>query len=262
MWMGFVKAVILAGGFGTRISELTENLPKPMIEIGGKPILIHVMSHFARFGIKEFVIAAGYKAEKIKEFFLNYSSRNSDFEVTLSNGQIRHLGPATLPDWKVTVVDTGLQTMTGGRLKRLQYLLQDGTFFVTYGDGISDVNLGDLLVEHQSSGNLATVTAVRPPARFGNLNITKGSVTRFQEKSQADAGWINGGFIAMEPQFLEFIAGDDAILEGFPMEHCADIGRLGAWKHTGFWQCMDTKRDFDLLQGLFESGSLPSAQEE
>jgi len=252
-----MKAVILAGGFGTRLAEYTETIPKPMVAIGGKPILIHIMEHFAKFGVKDFVIAAGYKSEQIKKYFLDYPLINSNFIVNLSNGKIETLGQNKKIDWNVSVVDTGLDSMTGGRLLRLKDLLTSSPFFLTYGDGLSDVDLTSLVDTHNRNKVLATVTAVRPAARFGELNLSDERVTSFQEKPQLQQGWVNGGYFVIEPEFLEYLEDDSTVLEKEPLEKLAKNELLAAHRHEGFWQCMDTKRDRDYLQGLWESGLAP-----
>lgn len=254
-----MKAVILAGGFGTRLAEYTESIPKPMVTIGGIPILIHIMDHYAKFGITDFVIAAGYKSEVIKKFFLEFSLTNSDFRINTSTGETERLGNAPGRHWTVTVVDTGLDSMTGGRLLRLKPYIGEGAFLLTYGDGVSDVNIEALIKTHKTNGSLVTITAVRPSARFGELEIDGAKVKSFKEKPQLEQGWINGGFFVMEPNFFEYISGDDAILEKYPLEEVASEGLLGAYVHEGFWQCMDTKRDRDFLEELWSKGQAPWA---
>ena len=252
-----MKAVILAGGFGTRLAEYTELIPKPMVTIGDKPILIHIMDHYAKFGIKEFIIAAGYKSDAIKKFFLDFSLTNSDFKIDLSSGSSKILNAASSRDWTVSVIDTGLDSMTGGRLLRLKPYLGDETFFLTYGDGVSDVDLTRLLSLHRAESNLVTVTAVRPAARFGELEFEGSRVKSFKEKPQLEQGWINGGFFAVQPNFLDYIADDSSILEKAPLERVASEGLMGAHLHHGFWQCMDSKRDRDYLQDLWQTGAAP-----
>jgi glucose-1-phosphate cytidylyltransferase len=250
-----VKVIILAGGFGSRLSEYTESIPKPMVTIGGKPILWHIMSRYAYFGHKFFYLALGYKAEIIKEYFLNYRSLNSDFTVNLSNGKVEpHQTDAA--DWKVTMVDTGLESMTGGRVKRLQSFIGNEPFMLTYGDGVADIDLDALLKFHKSHEKMVTVSAVRPGARFGELKIDESQkVSCFQEKPQMGQGWINGGFFVIQPEFFDLIANDESILEGDPLEKAAQMGELMAYKHDGFWQCMDTKRDRDTLEEIFKKGA-------
>lgn len=251
-----MKVVLLAGGFGTRLSEYTDLVPKPMVHIGGKPILWHIMKSYAYFGHKDFYVALGYKAETVKEYFLNYRALNSDFTVDLESGTlIPHQRDEV--DWRVTLVDTGEQSMTGGRLKRMQRFVGDTTFMLTYGDGVADVDIGALLDFHRSHGKLVTVTAVRPAARFGELALQGDEVSHFQEKPQLKEGWINGGYFVIEPEFLEFIAGDNTILERDPLERAAAAGELRAYRHHGYWQCMDTKRDRDALEDLWRGGNAP-----
>jgi len=251
-----MKVVILAGGFGTRLSEYTESIPKPMVSIGGKPILWHIMNTYARFGHKDFYIALGYKAELIKEYFLNYRTLNSDFTVDLSNGNlVAH--QQDLVDWQVTLVDTGLDSMTGGRVKRLKDFIGDEPFLLTYGDGVADIDIDALVRFHRSHGKMATVSAVHPGARFGELEIQNHVVTSFKEKPQTSQGWINGGYFVLEPAFFDLIKGDDTILEKEPLEQIAQMGELMSYQHEGFWQCMDTKRDRDALEELWQSDQAP-----
>lgn len=249
-----MKIVILAGGYGTRLSEYTESIPKPMVEIGGKPIIWHIMKRYADYGYKDFVIALGYKAEVIKNYFANYYLGQNDYTVNLSSGHTVMNSNGDL-DWNVTLVDTGLNTMTGGRIKRLCEHLKGETFMLTYGDGVANVDIKELVEHHQNSNNLVTLTAVRPTARFGELELNDNMVTAFQEKSQLNMGWINGGFFVCEPQMLDFIADDSVMLEREPLEIIAKRARLGAFKHHGFWQCMDSKRDRDLLQSFCDEGN-------
>lgn len=252
-----MKVIILAGGFGTRLAEYTEMLPKPMVPIGDHPILWHILRTYAHFGHKDFLLALGYKAEVIKEYFLNFYSLNADFTVDLSNGDLTyHHAPARV-DWRVTLVDTGQQTMTGGRVKRLQHYIGQETCFLTYGDGLADVDLDALGKFHRSHGKLVTVTAVHPSARFGELAREGDRVTAFQEKPQTAQGWINGGYFVIEPAFFDLIAGDATILEREPLEQAAKMGELMAYQHDGFWQCMDTKRDRDMLESLWATGKAP-----
>lgn len=252
-----MKVVILCGGYGTRISEETHIKPKPMIEIGQKPILLHIMQHYASYGFKDFVLALGYKSEYVKEYFLNFYSLNCDFTVRLGSGKVDYLNTTKL-DWNVTLVDTGLDTLTGGRLLRLQKHLMDGPFMVTYGDGLCDINLQKLTSFHKEHRRMATVTAVRPAARFGGMELKGSAVKSFQEKPQGGEGWINGGFFVMEPGVFKFFdRGDETILERSPMEGLTAAGELMAYQHTGFWQCMDTLRDKNLLEDLWKSGKAP-----
>jgi len=247
-----MKVVILAGGFGTRLSEYTESIPKPMVSIGGKPILWHIMNTYARFGHKDFYIALGYKAEVIKEYFLNYRTLNSDFTVDLSNGNlVAHQQDPV--DWQVTLVDTGLDSMTGGRVKRMKDYIGDEPFLLTYGDGIADIDIDALIRFHQGHGKMATVSAVHPGARFGELDIQNHLVTSFKEKPQTTQGWINGGYFVLESAFFDLIENDETVLEKEPLEKVAQMGELMSYQHEGFWQCMDTKRDRDALEELWQS---------
>jgi len=251
-----VKVIILAGGFGTRLSEYTEAIPKPMVTIGGYPILWHIMQSYAHFGHKDFYLALGYKAEIIKEYFLHYRSLNADFTVDLSTGAVE---PHQVDDadWRVTLVDTGLDSMTGGRVKRLRLFIGDEPFMLTYGDGVSNIDLDALLKFHKQHGKMVTVSAVRPGARFGELEITEQKVEAFQEKPQLGHGWINGGFFVVEPEFFDLIEGNSTVLERDPLERVAALGELMAYQHDDFWQCMDTKRDRDMLEELWEKGNPP-----
>ena len=252
-----MKAVILAGGLGTRISEETHLRPKPMIEIGGKPILWHLMKIYSAQGINEFIICAGYRGFMIKEYFTNYFLHNSDatFDLAKNKLTIHH---SNAEPWQVTVVDTGEQTMTGGRLRRVKKFLNDGTFCFTYGDGLGDVQIKEIIDIHKKHGKKATITAVQPPGRFGILEInTQGMVNSFLEKPQGNGTWINGGFFVLEPSVIDLIADDTVIWEKQPLEDLAAQNQLYAYKHEGFWQCMDTVRDKLLLENLWESGSAP-----
>ncbi|MCC6617379.1 MAG: glucose-1-phosphate cytidylyltransferase [Anaerolineae bacterium] len=253
-----VKVVLLAGGFGTRLAEETEIRPKPMVEIGGRPILWHIMNIYAAHGFKHFVVALGYKGEYIKRYFHDYYSLHGDMTFDFKNGSMTARGERNL-DWTVELVDTGLHTMTGGRIKRLRDLgvIGDKTFMLTYGDGVSDVHIRNLYEYHKGHGKLATMTAVRPPARFGVLEFEGNNVRRFAEKSQFDVGWINGGFFCLEPGAIDYVDDYDTYWERIPLEKMADDGELMAYKHDSFWQCMDTLRDKTLLQGLWESGNAP-----
>lgn len=251
-----MKVVILAGGFGTRLSEYTDTIPKPMVLVGGRPILWHIMSTYARFGHTDFYLALGYKAEVVKEYFLHYRSLNSDFTVNLGSGDIvSH--QADEIDWNVTLVQTGLDSMTGGRVKRMQSYIGNETFLLTYGDGVADVDIDALVRFHKSHGKMVTVTAVHPTARFGELQIKDGNVGSFKEKPQTVQGWINGGFFVIEPSFFDLIDGDSTVLEKAPLEKAAQMGELMAYSHDGYWQCMDTKRDRDHLEELWQSGNAP-----
>lgn len=251
-----MKAVILAGGLGTRLGSMTELIPKPMVEVGGKPLLWHIMSHYAHYGITDFVIALGYKAEVIKSFFLGSRLNDSDFQIDLGTGDITMLKEAN-PKWTVTLVETGLKSLTGQRLKLLEPYLGEGPFMLTYGDGLSDVNLDDLLAFHNKVGGLVTLTAVRPVARFGELSLEGELVSQFEEKPQLANGWINGGFWVCEPEFLRHISNDNVMLEKEPLQSVAASAHLAAFRHEGFWQCMDTKRDWETLQTMWDSGSPP-----
>src|SRR5215471_15069401 len=251
-----MKAVILAGGLGTRLSEETDLRPKPMVEIGGRPILWHIMKHLAHYDVREFVIALGYKGEMIKRYFADYSQLNADFTVHLRSGDVlRH--QSCDEDWTVHLVDTGLATMTGGRLKRLAPLLRNETFLMTYGDGLSDVNITDLIRFHDMHKKQATVTAVRPPARYGALVFEGDQVVEFQEKPQAGEGWINGGFFVLEAGVLDYIKDDETHWEREPLERLTAERQLMAHRHGGFWQSMDTLRDVRLLEKLWASGEAP-----
>jgi glucose-1-phosphate cytidylyltransferase len=249
-----MKVVLLAGGFGTRLSEYTDVIPKPMVAVGGKPILWHIMKTYAHYGHKDFYIALGYKAAVIKEYFLNYRALNSDFTVDLATGTVapHQIDPV---DWRVTLVHTGDASMTGGRVKRMREYVGDDTFMLTSGDGVADVDIEALLRFHKQHGKMVTVTAVRPAARFGELEIADSRVESFKEKPQMHEGWINGGFFVIEPRFLDLIAGDATLLEREPLEAAARMGELMAYKHDGFWHCMDTKRDHDLLETLWREGA-------
>lgn len=251
-----MKVVILAGGFGTRLAEETEIIPKPMVEIGGRPILWHIMKHYAHYGFKEFVIALGYKGEVIKRYFLDYHILNSSMAVNLSNGDIQ-IHDKRSEDWVVHLIDTGLSALTGGRVKRLEPWLKDETFMVTYGDGVSDIDLRDLLRFHRSHGRLATVTAVRPPARFGGLIFDGDLVVDFTEKPQIGEGWINGGFLVLEPAIFDYLSGDQSSLEADALEQLAADNQLAAYRHGRFWQCMDTLRDKRLLESLWQKERAP-----
>lgn len=251
-----MKVAILAGGFGTRLTEETESRPKPMVEIGGRPILWHIMKYYAHHGFREFAVALGYRGDIIKRYFLDYAKLNSSFVVNLASGDVMRRQGCD-DDWTIHLVDTGLSTDTGGRLKRLGPTIGRETFMATYGDGVSNVDLAALLKFHRRHGKLATVTAVRPPARFGGLVFDGDRVARFTEKPQAGEGWINGGFFVLEPGALEYIAGDEASWEKDVLELLANEGQLMAYRHDDFWQCMDTLRDLRLLESLWSSGKAP-----
>ena len=250
-----MKVVLLAGGYGTRLSEYTDSIPKPMVEIGNKPILWHIMNTYSSFGHNDFYIALGYKADYIKNYFLNYKSINNNFSVNLKSGNIKY-GSEDLLDWNVNLIDTGLKTMTGGRLKRIKTLINNETFMLTYGDGLSNINIDELIKFHKSHGKMITVTAVRPTPRFGELNISEdNSVNKFEEKPQLYEGWINGGYFVFEPGIFDLIDGDEIFLEREPLEKAAKADQLMAYKHDSFWQCMDTKRDYELLKALWDRGA-------
>lgn len=251
-----MKVVILAGGLGSRLAEETELKPKPLVEIGGRPILWHILKHYARYGFSEFVLALGYKGEAIKRYFLDYQALSGDLTIELGKGEVKARTP-TAEDWTLHLMDTGLGTATGGRVRRLQPLLQDGTFMVTYGDGVSDVDLQALLRFHRAQGRLATLTAVRPPARFGGISFDGDRVARFTEKPQIGEGWINGGFLVFEPGVFAYLKGEETSLEADTMERLAQDGQLAAYRHDGFWQCMDTLRDKRQLEALWEGGNPP-----
>jgi len=252
-----MKTVILCGGLGTRLSEETQVKPKPMAEIGGRPILWRIMKIYERHGLNDFMLALGYKGEVIKDYFLNYHARLSDLTVHLKNGRIDYSNP-TAEDWRVSLIDTGANTMTGGRLLRLKSHLQSaGTFMLTYGDGVSDVDLSALLSFHRAHVRLATVTAVRPSARFGGMHADDGQVLDFKEKPQSGEGWINGGFFVFEPEIFDYLKDDSTILERSPLETLARDRQFMAYKHTGYWQCMDTLRDKHALEELWADGKAP-----
>jgi glucose-1-phosphate cytidylyltransferase len=258
-----MKVAILAGGHGTRIVEETQVKPKPMVEIGGLPILWHIMMHYSAYGHTDFTIALGYKGEFIKKYFADYSLLTGDLTISIGshNGSpiARHSGASQHPNWNVDLIETGLGSGTGGRLKRLEPYLGEGTFMLTWGDGVSDVDVNKLLAFHRDHGKLATVTAVRPPARYGHMIFDGKRVARFEEKPQTAEGWINGAFFVLEPGVLDYIDGDETMFEHSPMERLARDGQLMAFKHTGFWACMDTLRDKFKLEQMWESGNRPWA---
>jgi glucose-1-phosphate cytidylyltransferase len=252
-----MKVAILAGGVGTRLVEETEIKPKPMVEIGGQPILWHIMKHYEHHGFKDFVIALGYRGEYIKRYMMEYCSLASSMTVNLASGEVEHHDGAHRPDWRVSLVDTGQATLTGGRIKRLAPYLGNETFMLTWGDGVSNVDLDKLLAFHRAHGKLATLTAVRPPARFGKLNLEGDQVVKFEEKPQLGEGWINGAFFVLEPQVFDYIEGDMTQWEYEPLERLSEEGQLMAYRHDSFWQCMDTLRDKRLLESLWEAGDPP-----
>lgn len=251
-----MKVVILAGGLGTRLTEETEIKPKPMVEVGGRPILWHIMKHYAHHGFKEFLIALGYRGEMVKRFFLDYCSLSGNMTVHLSKGVVDTQNN-DCEDWMVHLKNTGQETNTGGRVKRLEPWLKDGTFMLTYGDGVSDVDLVELLRFHKAHGRVATVTAVRPPARFGGLVFSGDLVAEFTEKPQIGEGWINGGFMVFEPAVFDYLAGDQSSLEADALEKLAEDKQLAAFRHESFWQCMDTMREVRLLESLWRSDNPP-----
>lgn len=252
-----MKAVILAGGFGTRISEESHLKPKPMIEIGGKPILWHIMKEYSKYGINDFIICCGYKQEKIKEYFKDYYLYASDVTFDMKNNKMDIHNNYSEP-WSVTLIDTGLNTMTGGRIKRIQEYIGNETFMLTYGDGVCDIDIDKLLKYHKKQGKIATITAVQPGGKFGALKINNDSIIEsFVEKSKADGGWINGGYMVLEPEVFDYIEGDSTVFEKGPLETLAKEGNLVAYKYDGFWQCMDTLKDKNYLEELIASGEAP-----
>ncbi|MFN2399244.1 MAG: glucose-1-phosphate cytidylyltransferase [Gemmatimonadaceae bacterium] len=252
-----MKVVILAGGRGTRLAEETSTRPKPMVEIGGKPILWHIMRIYASHGFKDFMVACGYKGEMIKEYFRNVFVHSNDYTIDLADGSLNVLNGSSALDWRIGVIDTGVDTMTGGRIRRLQPWVGDGPFMVTYGDGLGNVDITALVAFHKAHGKLATVTAVRPPARFGALVLDGDGVREFCEKPQTAEGWINGGFFVFEPKVLDYFDRDDCVMEREPLEMLASDGQLMAFRHDGFWQPMDTIREKELLESLWASGAAP-----
>jgi glucose-1-phosphate cytidylyltransferase len=251
-----MKAVILAGGFGTRLSEETVDKPKPMVTVGGRPMLWHIMKILDANGVKEFVIALGYRGDYIKQYFLDFYAVNNDITVDLATGETTiHEGKQ--PDWKVHLIDTGLHTQTGGRLKRLRPWLQDGTFLFTYGDGVADVDLARLLRFHRGHGKLATVTSVHPPSRFGNLAFHGDLITDFLEKTDLGESWINGGYFLLEPAAIDYVEGDDDAWERGPLERLARDGQLMGYRHPGFWSCMDTLKEKTMLEDMWRTGRAP-----
>jgi len=249
-----MKVILLAGGFGTRLAEYTEVIPKPMVRVGDKPILWHIMQTYAHFDHKDFFVALGYKAEVIKEYFLHYRVLNADFTIDFADGSVVPYQQAPV-DWRVTLVHTGEATMTGGRVRRMKSYIGNETCMLTYGDGVADIDLDALLAFHRSHGKLVTMSAVRPAARFGELELDGSHVKSFKEKPQLNEGWINGGFFVIEPAFFDWITGDEILLEREPIEKAAAMGELMAFRHEGFWQCMDTKRDHELLENLWCKGA-------
>lgn len=251
-----MKVAILAGGVGSRLAEETEAKPKPMVEVGGEPLLWHVMKIYAHYGFEDFVVALGYKGEQIKRWMVDYCSLSSDLTVSLRDGEVTvHEGERE--NWTVNLIDTGQGTATGGRIKRLAPHMGDGTFMLTWGDGVADIDIPALLAFHRSHGKLATLTAARPPARFGHMELDGGKVSEFSEKPQTGEGWINGAFFVLEPEIFNYIDGDDTQWEREPLEQLAKDGELMAYRHYGFWQCMDTLRDRKLLESLWASEQAP-----
>jgi glucose-1-phosphate cytidylyltransferase len=251
-----MKVAILAGGLGTRLAEETEIKPKPMVEIGARPILWHIMKHYAHFGFNEFVIALGYKGDYIKRWMKDYCALEDDMTINTRTGELKLYGKER-QEWIVDLVETGLQTLTGGRIKRLQPWLGEETFMLTWGDGVADVNIDELLAFHRRHGKLATLTAVRPPARYGHLAFEGDQIVSFTEKPQTAEGWINGAFFVLEPEVFDYIEGDHVMFEHDPLTNLARDGQLMAYRHTSFWQCMDTLREKHLLQTLWDSGNPP-----
>jgi len=253
-----MKVVILAGGLGTRLAEETEVKPKPLVEVGNRPILWHIMKHYAHYGFKHFLVALGYKGDLIKKYMVDFSALNGDLTVDFSTGSVKDNHKNLKIDWTVDLIDTGISTYTAGRLKRLAPRLGKETFMMTYGDGVSDVNLHELLKFHRSHGKLVTLTAVRPPARFGHIELdVNNRVVEFSEKPQAGEGWINGAFFVLEPGVIDYIDGDETPWETTPLERLANDGQLMAYRHSSFWQCMDTLRDKRLLENLWQHGNAP-----
>ena len=251
-----MNVVILAGGLGTRLAEETEIKPKPMVEIGEHPIVWHIMKSYAHYGFTDFFLALGYKGEMVKRYFLDHYSLGGSLRVNLASGKVEDLEKDT-ENWTVHLMDTGSKTQTGGRLKRLEPYLRGGTFFATYGDGVCSVDIGKVLEFHRAHGKIATITAVRPPARFGGLVFEGDLVREFSEKPQIGEGWINGGYFVFEPALLDYIDGDETLLELTPLERLASEGQLVAFRHEGFWQCMDTLREKKILENLWQTGQAP-----
>lgn len=249
-----MKVVLLAGGFGTRISEESQFKPKPMIEVGGMPILWHIMKEYAYYGFNEFIICAGYKQDYIKKYFADYFLHTSDITFDFTNGNDMIVHHRSAEPWKVTVVDTGLKTMTGGRIKRIESYVKNNTFMLTYGDGVSDVPIDKLVEFHRQHGKICTMTAVKPEGRFGILDIEDTTIKSFREKSRNDVGYINGGYMVLEPEIFAYIKDDSTTFEREPLENVANEGKLMAFKHNGFWQCMDTLRDREKLEELWNKG--------
>jgi glucose-1-phosphate cytidylyltransferase len=252
-----LKVVILAGGLGTRLQEETVVKPKPMVDIGGRPILWHIMKIYASYGFKEFVIALGYKGEIIKDYFLNYHYQSSNLTIELESGNVTVHNDKDREDWIIHLLDTGLHTQIGGRVRQAAGFIGRETFMMTYGDGVANINIQELLAFHRRQGKLATVTTVRPPARFGTITLGGDLVECFEEKPQSGEGWVNGGFFVLEPGVVDYIENDDTVFEREPLEGLARDGQLAAYRHADFWQCMDTLRDVRLLEGLWQSAKAP-----
>jgi len=252
-----MKVIILAGGFGSRLSEETDLRPKPMVEIGGKPILWHILKNYSTYGFNEFIIALGYKAEVVKKYFLNFYALNNDISIDLATGKTV-IRDGNQPKWKIHLVDTGLHTQTGGRLKRLKnWLAEDETFMFTYGDGVADLDLKALVEFHKSHAQLATVTTVRSPARFGRIGFKGDQISEFFEKPEASEGWINGGYFVLDYKAIDYIEGDETAWERDPVNRLAHDGQLMGYRHYGFWSCMDTLREKNMLEDLWNSGEAP-----
>jgi len=256
-----MKVVILAGGYGTRLSEYTHTIPKPLVEIGNIPIIKHIMTWYEKFGYCDFIIALGYKGNVMKDYFIRHLHTMDDIEINLSTGDVNKLGNIA-PNWKIKLIDTGSDTMTGGRIKRLQKYIGKEKFLLTYGDGLADVDIKKLIASHNESKKLVTMTTVRPQARFGELSLKGNDVIGFKEKPQTSTGWINGGYFVIEPEFINLIENDETVLEQNPLEQVANCGQLNAFKHEGFWQCMDTKRDKDYLENIWSSSNCPWRSEQ
>lgn len=251
-----MKVAILAGGAGSRLSEETRKKPKPMVEIGGLPLIIHIMRHYAHFGFKDFAVALGYKGELIKKYMENYCMNRRNLKIDFSTGNIEYQYYNGI-DWTIDLIDTGQSVQTGGRIKRLRHFIDNGTFMLTWGDGVSDINVSHLLDFHRAHGKLATLTAVRPPARYGHLRFDGDRVAQFDEKPQTAEGWINGAYFVLEPGVFDYIDGDETIWEREPLENLAKDGQLMAFKHHSFWQCMDTLREKYILQEMWATGNAP-----
>lgn len=251
-----MKTIILCGGLGSRLSEETVVKPKPMVEIGNYPILWHILNIYSHYGYNDFVLALGYKANYIKDYFLNFRNRNSNITIELKSGNLS-FSNTMVPNWNISMIDTGINSMTGGRLLRLKKFLKRERFMLTYGDGVSDINIKKLVEFHKSHGKLATVSAVRPTARFGGITIKQGKVQSFKEKPQTGEGWINGGFFIFEPEIFDYLEDDSTILEQSPLENLTKDKQLMAYEHQGYWQCMDTVRERDTLRELWDNNNAP-----